>query len=262
MKRRSPSFLQGIVCATCGKPAVRTGPKQKYCPKCSDEAADKRRAKWSNANPGRTGRKSYQAQKSLMVNKGVQLNRSERLNLMNWYYEPDLVWLQRVAIPFSWAGSKNHIWSLAQKGHLYLRQESKKVRADLAAMLRAAINKDDEIKIVQNKVWIDILIQKPNHRGDAANFIDLICDAIKDAIGLDDRWYCIRRLDWQIVKTNPHIFVGIGQEAIEPCQVCSHCGRILPWQSFQKNKSARSGHTRACRECSSARTRAKALPTA
>ena len=251
MKRRSPTFLKGIICAACGKPAVRTGHQQKFCPRCSDEAHEKRHAKWNKANP-----ESYRQRQTAIAAKGAQLNLAERLSLTNWYYEPKLAWLQRVAIPFSWAGSKNHIWALQrEKGHLYLRQESNKIRSDLAMMLKSAINRDQTIKIVQNKVWLDILIQKPNHRGDAANFVDLICDAVKDAIGIDDRWYSIRRLDWQIVKTNPHIFVGIGQEAVESCQICSHCGRILPWEAFQKNRTASSGHTRACKECSASRVR-------
>ena len=30
MKRRSPTFLKGIICAACGKPAVRTGHQQNF----------------------------------------------------------------------------------------------------------------------------------------------------------------------------------------------------------------------------------------
>jgi hypothetical protein len=92
--------------------------------------------------------------------------------------------------------------------------------------------------VVHNKVWIDILVQKPNHKG----------DAVKDTLPVDDRWFCIRRLDWEIVKDNPRLFVGIGQESDENCQVCSCCGQIKPFLEFNRRKYHRLGIGRECRE--------------
>ena len=102
------------------------------------------------------------------------------------------------------------------------------------------------IMVYRNKVWIDIFVQKPDHRGDAINFLDLIADAIKEAIGIDDRWFSIRRIDWQIVKEKPRIFIGIGQDEQDlfDAKICSYCGRILPEKCFGKSK-------RECRECTS-----------
>jgi uncharacterized Zn-finger protein len=108
-------------------------------------------------------------------------------------------------------------------------------------MLESAISGK---KIYRNKVWIDIFVQKPDHRGDAINFVDLIADAIKVAIGIDDRWFSIRRVDWQIVKENPRIFIGIGQQDLFDSKICSYCGRILPEKNFSKSG-------RECRECTS-----------
>ena len=104
--------------------------------------------------------------------------------------------------------------------------------------------------IVHNKVWIDILVQKPNHKGDAVNVVDLVCDAVKDAIDrVDDRWFCIRRLDWQIVKGDPRLFVGVGQDSDEDCQVCSYCGQIKPLPEFNAARNQPLGVGRECKAC-------------
>ncbi len=105
------------------------------------------------------------------------------------------------------------------------------------------------VRIAHNKVWLDILVQKPNHKGDAVNVVDLICDAVKEAVGVDDRWFSIRRLDWEIVKENPRLFVGIGQDSDVDSQVCSYCGQIKPFEEFGQRKRSRLGIGRECREC-------------
>jgi hypothetical protein len=96
---------------------------------------------------------------------------------------------------------------------------------------------------------VSIFVQKTNHRGDAINVIDLVCDAIKDAVGLDDRWYSLSSVDWEIVKANPRIFISIGQDSDEDCQVCSHCGDIKALSAFNRNVHARMGVTRICKDC-------------
>ena len=159
----------------------------------------------------------------------------------------------RFSIPFDYAISKNHIWAATKRGHVYLRQEHRAYR-DSVILLTRDILKNQEIK--NNRVWLDILVQKPDHRGDAINVLDGVCDALKEAIGLDDRWFCIRRLDWEVVKQDPQLYIGIGQERVEDCQICSYCGRLLPFTDFSKNKNTRNGVARACRECVSAAAKA------
>lgn len=234
------------MCAACGKAAVRTGPRQLYCRPCSIKKDTDRKLKWSRANPQKRTAEESRQRESRAVIRGAEINSCERLDADNWYREPILKWAVRVSVPFSWSGSKNHIWSMARGGtHIFSRKRSKKFRSELSSAIKNAVGD----RIVQNKVWIDVLIQKPNNRGDAANFIDIICDAVKDAIAVDDRWYSIRRLDWQIVKSNPCVFVGIGQEDVVASQACSHCGRILPFEKFWKNKGTKTGYGRSCAEC-------------
>lgn len=159
----------------------------------------------------------------------------------------ELDWLVRINVPFSYSASKNHIWSNTARGHVFMRSESREWRDMTINRVQNALS---DVRIKQNRLWIDIFVQKPDHRGDAVNFVDLICDAIKRAIPLDDRWYSLRRVDWEIVKGEPSIFIGIGQEiGVEDCQVCSYCGGIHTFEKFTKNRSTKSGYSRVCREC-------------
>jgi hypothetical protein len=160
---------------------------------------------------------------------------------------PELLWHVRVAVPFSYAASKNHIYTLRRSGHIALRRESRQIRQAITAALRAGLHC---MPIVHNKVWIDILVQKPNHKGDAVNVVDLVCDAVKDAMDrVDDRWFCIRRLDWEVVKKNPKLFVGVGQDRGEDCQVCSYCGQIKALPEFNVARNQPLGVGRECKAC-------------
>lgn len=103
--------------------------------------------------------------------------------------------------------------------------------------------------VVHNKLWIGLFVEKPDHRGDAINVVDLVCDGIRDAIDVDDRWFCLQFVDWRVNKADPKIFIQIGQEDVEPSQVCSYCGQILVLESFTKKTGNPHGHDRVCREC-------------
>jgi len=159
---------------------------------------------------------------------------------------PNLEWAIRVGVPFTYAGSKNHLYARRRSGHVALRKESVAIREEITLRLMSALRGQ---KVAHNKVWLDILVQKPNHKGDAVNFVDLVCDAVKRAIPVDDRWYCIRRVDWQIVKENPMIYIGIGQESVEDCQICSSCGFIRPLGAFNRNRHGILGVGRECKPC-------------
>lgn len=106
-----------------------------------------------------------------------------------------------------------------------------------------------DIEVKQNKLWIDMFVQKPTHRGDAANFVDMVCDAVKDGIGLDDRWFSIREVDWEIVKKDPKLFIGFGQREDFDVRICSSCGRPLTPDNFQKASGLPLGVGRNCRDC-------------
>lgn len=158
-------------------------------------------------------------------------------------------WSVRFQIPFTQASSKNHIYTLAKGGdHLYKRAETRKFQDDLTQTIRANL---EDIKVFHNKIWISLFVQKPHHRGDAINVIDVIADAVKKAIGVDDRWFCIQGIDWEIAKNDPQIFISLHQPDAFDALVCSHCGRVLSLDHFTKKKDGPMGKSRVCRDCSS-----------
>lgn len=247
----SPALVgQTIICADCGAQAARRGNTQRYCPSCSGRRDTDRKAKWAVAH----GSKPYDPEKARRQESAVVAAGAERstANAASFTWpadtDPDLHSIIRVAIPFDYAGSKNGTWRTGRGGHVYAKAEGRLVRNSLALMLKNAARGH---RWYAGKVWIDIFVEKPNHRGDATNFVDMICDAVKDAIGVDDRWYALRRLDWAIVKKDPRIIVGVGQEISEDHQVCSHCGRQLPLAEFGRNRNAANGRSRRCIDCGS-----------
>ena len=180
-----------------------------------------------------------------MTERGAVLSRSAA-GTITTIRAPELRWLVRIAVPFSYAASKNHVWTSKDRDHVRSRARSRAFRASITSMVSAALVGR---RVAVNKLWIDIRVQKPDHKGDAVNVVDLVCDAVKDATGLDDRWYSLRSVDWEIVKGAPMLFVGIGQESDEDLQACSSCGRLLALSMFASNRSNKLGRSRNCHDC-------------
>ena len=237
-----------IICADCGEPSPRTGNVQRYCKPCSAKRDLARKTAHSN----KRGKDYNKQAHSRIAERGREISRAA-ICIPDFEQPIVLGWSVRASIEFDWAASKNHVFSARQEGHATLRLERKAYRAAITAAVAQAMGPR---KPLQNKLWIDVLVQKPSHRGDAANVIDTVCDAIKTAIGLDDRWFCIRRVDWQIVKTEPKLIIQIGQETgVSDVHACSSCGRVLEPGHFHANKGTKSGLSRNCRDCSAARRR-------
>lgn len=235
--RKSPTFVGSMACQRCGRAVPRVNAMQKYCIDCSLKADRERKAKWarlhpqpySDLKPRRKRRESIQKDRALSLNKTFV-----------WPDERgDVHWITSLSVPFTYALSKNHIWKMSALGHREQRAEANEARAALVSAVRQALGTG---RVLQGKLWIQILVQKPDNRGDAVNFVSAICDAIKEAINLDDRWYCLYSLDWQIAKREPRIFLAIGQSVAEDQQVCSWCGRIMPARLFLRGR-------RECPDC-------------
>lgn len=159
---------------------------------------------------------------------------------------PKMAWYRRIAVEFSWSGSKNHIFANTSRGHVFMRAESSAFRSEITARVREVT---EDVQVRHNKLWLDIFVQKPTHRGDAANFVDMVCDAVKDGLGLDDRWYSIREVDWEITKSDPMLFIGFGQVDDFDIRICSSCGRGLTPDNFQRAANLPLGVGRNCRDC-------------
>lgn len=250
-KTRKKASYGPMNCTDCGGECEKRSPLQKYCRPCS-EKHDLIRKKIYHVN---AGRKKLSEEHAGWKETGVEISKKAKLSLVRSMPRlPSLVWYSRVVVPFSRSGSKNHIFSNTRQGHVFMRDQSTAYRLEIRDRIRDAVDLKD---LKQNKLWIDIFVQKPHHRGDAVNFLDLVCDAIKDAIPLDDRWYSVRSIDWEIVKHEPMLFIGLGQEDFEDVQACSTCGRLQAVECFGKNAAAPLGVGRVCNDCRLTKRRRK-----
>lgn len=209
---------------------------QKYCGNCSERSDLQRKKVVAKERAGRSLGKEIGA--------AISLDKARTIGFARPC--PDLLWIARISVPFSYAASKNHIYSLVASGHVRLRKNSKAIKDLITAEFTRALAGQ---RVAHNKVWIDILVQKSNHKGDAINVIDLVCDGIKRALPVDDRWFCIRSLDWEVVRDGGYIFIGIGQDTKEDAQVCSYCGQIKTLKHFHPAANKHLGFGRECRTC-------------
>lgn len=241
-----------MTCEKCGIECQKRGHGiQKYCVPCSNERNRERSRNWARKQPKKPSTEEEKVRRTenrnAIKNERSVLSANVRTKLIDPHEQNDFAFAFKFSIPFTTSLSKNHIYSLNGKGHVFLRRESSSCMDAIAYQCLAARE-----KIRHNKIWIDIFVQKPNHKaGDAINYVDSICDGIKKGLGVDDRWFSIRRVDWEIVKINPQIHIGIYQEDVPDSIVCSLCGRILPFDCFNKNKSSKIGIGRECKECKS-----------
>lgn len=244
-----------IVCASCGVPAEKRGNYQKYCVGCSEKKSMERKSAWQKVNKKKLTREELDRLAITRKNEtaiqrvaGIKTSQAYSTGILSAHSEePALEWLVRFSVPYMQSASKNYIFGFGgSTGHVYKRRESAQYQEMVSLKAREAVRK---FKVYQNKVWIDLFVQKPNHKSDPINVIDLVADGIKLGIGVDDRWFAIRRLDWEIVKEDPKIYIGIGQEAMFDARACSYCGQILPLDQFPPHKGNPGGHDRVCYPC-------------
>lgn len=140
-------------------------------------------------------------------------------------------------IPYDTGLSKNKLYF--GRSNIFRSPAYKTAQEQIIEQIIFLSKKGKKVFFDRNKIWLDVFVEKLNLRSDAINLVDGICDAVKKAIGVDDRWFSIRRVDWSIVKNDPKILIGIGQE--EERFFCSNCGRFVSLDK-RRNKSS-------CKEC-------------
>jgi hypothetical protein len=242
-----------MTCGQCAASVTRRSPTQRYCETCSIKRDRDRKIAWTarnprKSNPAKTKVRNAERSAALAL-VGAERQGEGSVGMGGARLEVDLEWVVRTSFPFSYALSKNAQWSSARGGgHVFLRKNASVHRGIVRNVIAAALARASKT-LVEAKVYIDIFVQKPDHRGDAINVLDSVCDAVKVAVGVDDRWFVLRGLDWEIVKHDPQVFVGIGQATSEPQRVCSCCGAIKGLESFNKNRSMLLGRSRECAEC-------------
>lgn len=120
---------------------------------------------------------------------------------------PETIWVE---IPYNKFLLKNQMFGFNHKfGSKFLKKEAKVAREQLTLMIKGDL-RSRNFRPGQ-KVWLDILVAKERHIGDAINFLDAVADCVKVAIDVDDRYFSVRRIDWIIDKEKPRVIVGISQ---------------------------------------------------
>lgn len=117
-----------------------------------------------------------------------------------------------LTIPWQKALLKNNSFGIKRNQHwpFYTKKGTKDAQEDLIYRIWALLPKSAWRP--KEKIWISIMAYKPDNKsGDVINLIDRICDSIKKATGIDDRWFSLEYVDWLIDKEHPKIEIKIRQ---------------------------------------------------
>lgn len=231
---------RGKQCMLCDKPFVALWARQQYCAPCQDVRQSTLRHQ---------GARKTQASKTAAYLAVADSSSKLKTALPGAFERPDYDWTVSFMVPFTNSASKNRRWSQMAGGRgIFIPVDVLNYTQLISQETRKALQGR---QIFENKVWLSFFVQKPDHKSDAVNVVDTFCDAIKTVIGVDDRWYSIDVLDWEIKKREPHVYVRIGQADCFDARPCSYCGEIYPLDHFHKSKGNRLGYGRECRECKS-----------
>ena len=149
----------------------------------------------------------------------------------------------KINLPYSNLLSKNRIISVGRgrssfgKSRVWVNNDVEDMRQIITLMIKKLIT----TQWYQSKVYLTIIVGKPHHRGDAVNVIDNLCDCVKHAIGIDDKWFSIAKLDW-FVTNKPYVYLEIQQPITEDCIICSGCKSITPFSEMKTKNLCKKCH--------------------
>lgn len=123
--------------------------------------------------------------------------------------------------------SKNNQLRHTRTGQTFTPRRARQWREALALALRASAT--ERAPWPTRKTWVSIFAVKPDHRGDAVNLVDVVCDGARDALGgVDDRWFSLFFLDWAVLRTAAGtVRVNVWQTGHGDQTLCPRCGGIL-----------------------------------
>ena len=129
----------------------------------------------------------------------------------------DIKWTIFTTLPYDSYLSKNRSIKINKQGLIYKDPKHKKIQEDIYWILKGLTHKNGYSKCPTDghKILLKIHFYKPRVNCDAVNILYGLCDAIKKAIDVDDKWFSIHGLDWSIDKKNPRIDLMIGYDIKE-----------------------------------------------
>ena len=242
-----------VFCAECKTTAFRPyRPQHIYCKHCSREREKEYKADHAreNRDPAKSRAATKRGRDKKNRNRRKQGPERSAAAPQRQLMIPDgLAWSSVISMVFTYDGSKNAIWRTNDRGHIFNREASNNYRDSIAEMIALQVGQDEH-EFRHGRVVVGLLARKPDHRGDAINFVDLVADAIEDASGIDDRWYQCAGVDWQVVRHNAgSLEIVVGQPLLEERFLCSSCGVEQGRDGFHKNSSTKHGVSRYCKGC-------------
>lgn len=214
-------------CKNCNNEFTRKNARE-YCIGCSaiksKEASTKAKKKWQSEKAQAHKKGAYTRLRAAGKERSADIEIGE--------YDPNTAHGIKLVLAFTRDFSKNKmvVWN----GRIMRKRETNDAKEQLTWEVAATNH-----TFYQGKVWLDICIYQPTHTGDALNYLDVMADAVADAIGVDDRWFSVRRIDWQIDKADPRIVLVVTQCVTEHHAICQTCGAQTPVKNFSEKVQAR-----------------------
>ena len=114
------------------------------------------------------------------------------------------------SVPYTMSLSKNRMWR-HDRGRTHIAKDTKAEMDAIAIELKARSRGHVWEK---RKLWVKLMIYRPDMLADPSNFVDAINDAVKIATGVDDNQYS-GSYDWKIDKEKPRIEITVEQSELE-----------------------------------------------
>lgn len=188
-------FSSTLICEGCLQEILRTSHNQRFCPSC---ATKRKKEKRSKSIP------------DTVIPRG---------DVSMWYLYVDTntrSWKVSVCMGYTPAlFSKNRAFGLASSGQRFFKSHSRKAgHKKILGAIGPAINKLRGMGglLSPRKTWVVITVLRPNDGRDCdpINFVDSVCDAIKEVLGVDDRWFAVV-VDWKDSSSYPDVQLEIYQ---------------------------------------------------
>ena len=206
-------------CARCGEPTVDRSINQvkKFCGACLPEARLEFNRTYQKKHADRIAgaRKKYREECDAASSREAHC-------VAGMPHVPPMVEATRFRIPFFKELSKNRFLRRGWRGGVYIPDDTRKAFDYSLALARDAL-KDFRLRGKPGKVWVALMVQKPNMKSDAINMVDAVCDILKDALEIDDCWFSLKYVDWEIKRVNPEILVEVSVSRTTETRLCNRC---------------------------------------
>ncbi len=209
-------------CKRCGNEFSQKNARD-YCPNCRHTVKLEKQRLRSREYTERRGRRLKRERYQVQREAGRKVSANEEATVIDSRHAHGI----RVVLPFTRDFSKNKI--AVSHNRIFKPEQTRAANEALIWKIKSLHH-----KFFVAKTWLDVVVYQPSHKGDAVNYLDNFCDAIQKAIGIDDRWFAVRMLNWHIDKDSPRIELKVLQDATNHHAICQLCGVEKPITEFNE----------------------------